>query len=142
MTAAAAVIVCAIELLGRKPSSMPPIELVSQRPADVSANADAFVREGQEKIFVLTASDAYSSARCENRRSLIKLASIIAHEEWHVRNGMDERKAYEAQLLTLMRLGATPDSQVYRGVMRAMQTVLAKPPVSARPEGVLASRQD
>lgn len=143
MTAAAAVLVCAIEMLGRSQATMPQIELVSTRPVDVSANADAFVRDHERIIYIVTASDAFAHARCGSQRSMLKLASIIAHEEWHITNGPDERRAYEHQLATLMRLGAAPDSAVYRSVMRAMQQVLRakKPKPPARPEGVLA-RQD
>jgi hypothetical protein len=118
---------------------MPPIELVAERPADVSANADAFVRIAHPVIYVVTASDAYRDARCENRRSLIKLASILAHEESHLRDGTTERQAYEVQLMTLMRLGAGPESTLYRGVLRSMNVALnkKKPDVRTRPEGVL-----
>lgn len=140
MTAAAAVLVCAIEILGRSPASMPQIELVATRPADVSANADAFVRDTADVIYVVTASDAFANARCGSQRSMMKLASIIAHEEWHIRNGNDERRAYEHQLMTLLRLGATPDSGVYRSVARAMRQVMQakKQKPLARPEGLLA----
>ena len=57
-------------------------------------------------------------------RALRKLASILVHEEWHLRYLADERRAYEAQLDELLRLGEKPDEPLYRGVMRAMRTVL------------------
>jgi hypothetical protein len=124
MTGAAAVLVCAIELLGRSPASMPPIEMVASPPLDVSPNADAFVRTDNATIHVVTSTAAFKNARCGNRRSLLKLASILVHEEWHVRNGSDERGAYDAQLLTLLRLGEPLTSPVYQSVYRAMQTVM------------------
>ena len=53
-----------------------------------------------------------------------KLASVLAHEEWHIRNGADESGAYYAQLTTLLRLGVPPDNNVYRSVQRSMQAVV------------------
>jgi hypothetical protein len=103
---------------------MPPVALVAFPPADVSPNAEAFVRKGSPTIHVITSSPAFRQARCENSRTLLKLASVLAHEEWHVHNGLGERGAYEAQLHTLLRLGATLQSSVYRGVYRSMRTVL------------------
>jgi hypothetical protein len=68
-----------------------------------------------------------------------KLASILAHEEWHVKHGPDERAAYEAQLTTLIRLGVQPGSSLYIGVVRSMLTVLKKRP--NKPDMVLAGKQ-
>jgi hypothetical protein len=118
------VLVCALELLGRSALSMPPIKVLALPPADVSVNAEAFVRGDEGIIYVLASGAAYRMARCDERRSLIKLASVLVHEEWHIRHGADERGAYEAQLGTLLRLGALPDSAVYIGVVRSMNWVL------------------
>jgi hypothetical protein len=46
------------------------------------------------------------------------------HEAWHLKHGADERGAYEAQLFTLLKLGATTESMVYQGVRRSMRSVL------------------
>src|SRR5262245_56629662 len=113
------VLVCALELLGRSASSMPPIKVLALPPADVSANAEGFVRTNENVIYVLASGVAYRQADCNQRRSLLKLASVLVHEEWHLRHGADERGAYEAQLGTLLRLGTQPDSFLYVGVVRA-----------------------
>jgi hypothetical protein len=124
LTGAASVLVCVIELLGRSQRSMPPIELVAFPPSDVSANAEAFVREGSASISLVTSTQAFRQADCGDRRSMFKLASILAHEEYHVRHGTDERRAYQVQLTTLLRLGAALDSPIYVGVLQAMSLVL------------------
>jgi hypothetical protein len=124
---AAAVLVCALNLLGRSGASMPPVELVAQRPPDVSANADAFVRHGSGIISVLTDTATFRSAECGPPlgTSLLKLASILAHEASHVRNGPSEHLAYQAQLSTLLRLGVDPQSRLYSGVAAAMRVSVA-----------------
>jgi hypothetical protein len=135
--------VCALNVLGRAAATLPPIELVASPPPDVSPEADAFVRHPLPTIHLVTSSAVFRDARCTNRRSLVRLASVIAHEEWHVRRGPgDEKGAYEQQLLTLMRLGAGPDSVEYQRVRRAMLEVLEgrhKPP-AAPPAGVRIAR--
>jgi hypothetical protein len=129
----AAILVCVLDVLGRSAGSLPPIELVAVGPTEVSRNAEAFVRLPLDRIYLITSTAAFRSARCENRRSLFKLASIIIHEEWHIRHGIaDERGAYEAQLMTLMWLGAGPESAVYHWVRRSMVAVLERQNPSGR----------
>jgi hypothetical protein len=69
-----------------------------------------------------------------------KLASILAHEEWHIRHGSDERGAYEQQLTTLIRLGQQPGSGLYREVQISMLKVIEarKRNKSDKPELLLA----
>src|SRR5262245_44526384 len=98
MMSAAAVLVCALGLLGRSPSSFPPIVLLDTRPADITPTAEAFVRRGPDTIYLLTTTVAFRKAQAANKDALKKLASVLVHEEWHVRNGPDERGAYQAQL--------------------------------------------
>ena len=65
-------------------------------------------RRAQAWISILTSAEAFEEARrseCRAYDAVAKVASIVAHEEWHVRHGGDERGAYEAQLATLVRLG-------------------------------------
>ena len=129
MADAIAVIACALALIGRTLNQMPTIELVEHRPADVSPQAEAFVRHGHDVIYLLTSTAALRDARkafpvCSNRESLVKLASIFVHELWHLRHGPDERGAYEAQLATLIWLGMSPESAVYSQVRRSMYAVL------------------
>ena len=125
MVGAPAVITCTLALLGRSPDSMPPITLLEAVPPHVSANAEAFVRMGEGKIYVITSAPAFREARCWVPGSLVKLASVLVHEEWHIRHGGDERRAYSAQLLTLVQLGARVDSPLYKSVVRAMESVEA-----------------
>jgi len=121
MTTAAAVLVCVLGMIGRP---LPPIVLLDERPRDASHNAEAFVRRNPDTIYLLTQTDVFINARRGSTRALKKLASILVHEEWHLRHNADERTAYEAQLYELLRLGELPDQPLYRGVARAMRTVL------------------
>ena len=122
----AALLVCLLDLLGGSAVNMPPVEFVAQRPPDVSKNAEAFVRRGSGVISVLTDTDTFRSARCGPGKPLMKLASILAHEASHVRNGPSERLAYEAQLKALLHLGVDPKSSLYSGVQAAMLVAVAR----------------
>jgi hypothetical protein len=129
MWSAATVLVCALDILGRSASTFPPINLIAERPPDVSPLAEAFTVTGVEAIFILTSSDTFrsiqrSNIRCGTTMAVRKLASILIHEETHIRNGSGEHEAYEAQLATLVRLGVRPGSPVYTGVARARKAVL------------------
>lgn len=130
MWSAATVLVCALDILGRSAATFPPIQLIDQRPAHVSPLAEAFTLAGVETMFVLTSSDTFRSiqrthTQCGAIIPIRKLASILVHEEAHVRHGSNERDAYEAQLATLRRLGSHPGSLTYTSVARAMKAVLA-----------------
>jgi hypothetical protein len=143
MFSAAAVVVCALALLGRSERTMPPIELVEVAP-HLSAGVEAFVREPYRTIYLVTSSPVFQEAQrsreaCDSEIAMKKLASILAHEEWHVKHGPDERAAYEAQLTTLLRLGVQPGSGLYIGVVRSMLTVLKKRP--DKPDMMLAGKQ-
>jgi hypothetical protein len=132
MSSAALVVVCALNLLGRSASQFPPIVLLDLRPPGVSANAEGFVQRTQNVIYLLTDSPAFRAAReaevtrgrCWHRESLMKIASVIVHEEWHLRHGPDERGAYQAQLTALALLGAGPGTRLHHYVKRSMQAVL------------------
>jgi hypothetical protein len=140
MWGAATVLVCALDLLGRSAGSFPPIAFLEVRPPDVSARADAFVRRDDDTIYLVTTAPAFqrlqrSRDRCGDLNSVRSLASVLVHEEWHVRNGPDERRAYEAQLMALRAMNAGPGNPVYAAVNRAMTHTL-----KALPRQVLASR--
>jgi hypothetical protein len=127
MWSAASVLACALSVLGRSESSMPPIKLVDVAPIDVSTGAEGFVRHGT--IYLITSTEVFQTAlshryQCDDSSAVRKLASILAHEEWHVRHGPDEKAAYERQLITLIRLGLPPGSNVYRDVQVSMLRVL------------------
>ena len=139
MWSAAAVLVCALDLLGRSAGSFPPIAFVDVRPPDVSPRAEGFVRAGEETIHLLTSADAFQRSRrvgdkCGDLNASRKVASVLVHEEWHVRNGPDERGAYYAQLMALRTMSAGPGNPVYAQVYRAMRQT-----VGARPREVMAS---
>ena len=143
MPTAAAVVACALALLGKSERMMPKIVLLDVAPQHASAQAEAFVSLPDPNIYLVTSSPVFRAAMesrtsCGQPMVLKKLASIIAHEEWHVRHGNDERGAYEAQLSTLLRLGVAPDTSLYVSVVRSMLAVLKKR--NQKPEMVLAER--
>ena len=126
MLTAAAVVVCALDLLGR-PHSTVPITLLDAPPPGVSANAEAFARRNPDTIYLITSTDAFRSAQRERYGrgaidSCRHVAGIIVHEEWHLRNGDDEQGAYLAQLTTLAALGASHESLT--AVRRSMMFVI------------------
>jgi hypothetical protein len=124
MLTAAAVLVCALDLLARPASSFPPIVLLDTRPADVSATAEAFVRRDPDTIYVLTSTLAFRAAQAGRRDALLKIASILVHEQWHIQNGPDEQGAYQAQLMALYAMGVSHNRPVAAGIRRAMFTVI------------------
>ena len=143
MSSAAAVIACALALLGRSERTMPPITLVETAPKHASLQADAFVSLPDRTIYVVTSSPTFKDAMasrssCSESQPLKKLASVLMHEEWHVLNGSDETGAYYAQLTTLIRLGIPPDNNTYRSVQRSMLAVLKKK--NQKPAMVLANK--
>ncbi len=148
MWTAASVVACALAVLGRSEQSMPPIELIDITPPGVSVSAEAFVRSGSGSIYLITSSSVFQTAlkarmHCTESMAMRKLASILAHEEWHIRHGSDERAAYEHQLITLIRLGLQPGSGVYREVQVSMLKVIEarkrnKPDKPDKPERLLA----
>jgi hypothetical protein len=128
MWAAETVLLCALTLLHRSVHSFPPIEFVSARPSYVSSNAEAYVMAGDTRIFLVTTSSAFVRARrsvyrCGELQALRKIASLLVHEEWHVRHGSDEAGAYAAQLATLVYLDAGPGNPLYSEVTRSLQFV-------------------
>jgi hypothetical protein len=131
------VLVCALSLLHRSVGSFPPIEFVAARPAYVSANADAYVPLDHARIYLITTSPAFTRARraaykCGEVNALRKIASVLVHEEWHVRHGSDEAGAYAAQLSTLISLDAGPGNPLYYEVTRSMQVTIRRLRETAR----------
>jgi hypothetical protein len=127
MWTAASVLACALSVLGRSEANMPRIELIDVAPPYISGGAEAFVRQGT--IHLITSSSVFQTALgsrsgCTVSTAMRKLASILAHEAWHVRHGPDEKSAYEHQLLTLIQLGLQPGSGVYHEVQVSMLRVL------------------
>ena len=131
MSAADIVIVCALELLGRSASSLPPIRIIEHRPPGASANAVAFARDGV--IYIIASAAPFSLARnarlpkeCRDVDTLRLVASTIVHEEWHVLNGADEQGAYFAQLTALHQMGLGPGTQAHRQIKQAMHAATSR----------------
>ena len=128
MWTAASVLACALSVLGRG-ADMPRIELIDVAPPYVSNGAEAFVQRDNLTIYLITSSSVFQTALksrvgCSASTEMQKLASILAHEAWHVRHGPDEKSAYEYQLITLIQLGVPPESGTYRSVQVSMLRVL------------------
>ena len=129
MWTAETVLVCALALLPRAADSFPQIVLVHSRPPDVARNAEGFVRHSEPRIYVLTDTDAFERARrsiyrCGALQALRKIASVVIHEEWHVRHRGSEPDAYTAQLAALVQVGAGPGSPLYLEVWRARRAAV------------------
>ncbi len=113
----------AMTLLRQTNPDLANVEVVELQklPPQVHSNTEGFHFEDDDHVYINTHSDVYQAAQRGNRDAIIKLASIIAHEAWHVQNGADERGAYTAQIHTLQRLHA-PDTLI-QGVQRSMKVV-------------------
>ncbi len=84
-------------------------------------------------MYLITSTPLFRAAlRAErpdrDRPTFRLLASVIAHELWHLDHGSDERGAYFMQLTTLLMLGAARDSFEYHRVTRSMLAALARTP--------------
>lgn len=64
-------------------------------------------------------SDGYKRAAKNDPKGLAMLASMLAHEHYHVQHGAAERPAYQAQLDTLAQLkGSNRDRRAILAAMR------------------------
>ena len=144
MWTAAAALVCALGMLNRSEASMPRIEIIDRAPAFVSAGTEAFVQRNPDIIFLVGSSAVVRDAAnprggCGDLFAVKKLASILIHEEAHLRYGANEERAYYRQLIALIQLGLGPESRVYRDVHKSMQAVLQLRKRNS-PELVIATR--
>jgi hypothetical protein len=121
-------------MLGRSADRLPPLRVVETSPPGVSPTAQAFINRIDGSIYLIASAPAFREvqdaqtqgrSRCGSRRARGMLASVVVHEEWHLRFGPDEKGAYQAQLMELARLGMamTPESH---SVTRSMAAVLAQ----------------
>ena len=62
MPTAAAVVACALALLGKSERNMPRIELVDTVPIEASVQAEAFVRPSDNTIYLVTSSPVFRAA--------------------------------------------------------------------------------
>jgi hypothetical protein len=130
--------------LNRSAASLPPIEIIDTAPPYVSVGTEAFVRQNTGTIYVIGSSvvvrdAAGSRGRCGATEAVKKLASILIHEEWHLKHPGDERGAYYRQLIALQQMGIAPGNNVYRDVQLSMQRVMQLRKRD-KPELVLAER--
>ncbi|HLG59839.1 MAG TPA: hypothetical protein VI485_31155 [Vicinamibacterales bacterium] len=134
MSPSAVVIMCALDLLGGTVSTLPPIRVLDSPPTVVSPNAQAFVDRSEGVIYMIASAPAFREAvsaqytpalrgLCRPRAALKIIASVIAHELWHVEHGPDERGAYQAQLGVLIRLGLG-ETWAFADVRRSMGVAL------------------
>jgi hypothetical protein len=134
------VFACALDLLGRSAATFPPVEFVAQPPPGVSMFVQGFVRPGTDQIVLVTSTDAFTRARkdrCKDLDAIREIASVLVHEEWHLRHGPDEAGAYDAQLIALLATGADVDGHLFHSVKHAKLTVLAAEK-RTRPAGMMA----
>lgn len=130
MWSAASVLVCALTMLGRSERTFHPIRLVETVPPGGSANAEAFVTRDPATIHLVTSSGVFKEAvrspyTCGERAAIGKIASMLVHEEWHLKNGSDEQGAYLAQLTALLMMGFDEHTHVYGIVKKSMLRVIA-----------------
>jgi len=131
MWTADVVLVCALNLLGRSANTFPPIEFTQTAPEGASRWVEAYVGPLDRKIYIVTTTDTFQRLqraryRCGDIMAARKLASLLIHEELHIRQGASEQTAYQAQLMTLTALGATIGSPPYAEVVRAMNQTLKR----------------
>ena len=105
-----------------------PVSLVSRVPTGASSGIEGWIATdstGRVRIFIYTGSETFqcASALPPRRQCLLKLASIIVHEAWHLRHGAGEAEAYAEQLAFLSIHGAS--ALQIAGVHRARAHVLA-----------------
>jgi hypothetical protein len=132
MSTVAVVLLCALNVLGRSAETFPPIHVV-ERPADRSSIVEAFVDRDNHTINLIADSPAFAAARqradreprCTFRPEYALVASILVHEEWHLRYGPDEDGAYSAQQIALLSLGIPMDSRLFRRVMLSKSAATA-----------------
>jgi len=143
MLTAAAVVVCALDLLGRSSGSIAPIRFLDVPPPGASRNVEAFVMHNPDTIYLITSTETFRSAQgavgdAGRREACRHMASVIVHEEWHLRHGGDEQGAYLAQLTMLTALGANNES--LSAVRRSMMFVVDREKKRRRAEFTIASR--
>jgi hypothetical protein len=143
MITAAAVVVCALDLLGRSTGSTVPIRFLDVPPANASANVEAFVIRNPDTMYLVTSTAAFRDAmrgpgEPGHLDGCRKIASVIVHEEWHLRYGDDEEGAYIAQITALMRLNAA--TIMLTGVRQSMAAALAARQAHAKRQLVVALR--
>ena len=126
------VFLCALSLLGRSAQNFPPTQFIDKPPLGMSRLAVGYtIHQGADTHIVLVTSiAAFRDARdgttpCSDAEAIREIAGVLAHEEWHVRHGVDEAGAYDAQLRALLLAGAPLDGGLYPKVEKSKAAVLA-----------------
>jgi len=138
MLSAAAVVVCALGLLGRSSSGPVPIKLIDQPPAGASQHVQGFLMRDRDAIYLVTSTAHFRDAQKGDLDALRQIASVIVHEEWHVAHGIDEQGAYLAQITTLNALGAS--SHLIGIIRKSMFVAVAAQKRARKPELTLANK--
>ena len=132
MWPAESVFLCALTLLGRSVHSFPPTQFIEKPPLGVSRSAAGYtIRDGADThIVLITSTTAFLDARqattpCSDTEAIREIAGVLAHEEWHVRHGVDEAGAYDAQLMALLSVGVDFGSGLYYKVRKSKEAALA-----------------
>jgi hypothetical protein len=105
-----------------------PIMLAPTTPEGSSLGVEAWIiadRDGPRRIVVYTRSETFrcASALPRDHQCLLKLASVLVHEAWHLMHDASEAEAYAAQIAFLtLRGGSAPN---IAGVLRAKAHVIA-----------------
>jgi hypothetical protein len=149
MSPAALVLVCALDILGRSSENFPAVRILEHHPSDRGPNVEAFISRHDRTINLIATSIAFAEAlraavteriRCRSRTAYALVASILAHEEWHLLNGEDEEGAYSAQLMTVLSSGFASDSHLFRRIMLSKIAVVNARNGAAKPPPRQASR--
>ena len=142
MWTATFVFACALDLLGRGAGTLPPVRFIDHPPRGVSQLAQGYVDPGTHEVVLVTSTEAFRHARetgCHDPDPIREIASVLAHEEWHVLHGPDEAGAYDAQLVAVLTAGGAMDSPLFHRVKQAKLAVLSAAKRTA-PAGLIARR--
>jgi hypothetical protein len=92
-----------------------PITLASVTPPGASRGIEAWTSYDatgiDDRILVYTGSDMFrcASRPLRMRQCVIRLASVLVHEAWHLEHGPNEEDAYEVQIAFLLKNGAAAE---------------------------------
>jgi hypothetical protein len=116
--------------VARVKSTNLPIAVSNELPADASAGIEGWTTlraDGKgERVFVYGKSDTFRCAKppYESPNCILKLASVVIHELWHLKNGAEEPPAYDTQIGFLFRAGAP--AMMIAEVMTAREAALRR----------------
>jgi len=122
------VFACALDVLGRGAATFPPVRFIAHPPPGVSRLAQGYALPDTGEIVLITSTEAFTQAQksgCKDPDAVREVASVIAHEEWHLRHGPDEGGAYDAQLMALLIAGENMDGPLFHKIKQAKLAVLA-----------------